>query len=106
MTVLADIPRAFTLKSPLLNWDKGDASPEKRVTLHNPNAVPVKLLSITSSNELLPAEIKTIREGFEYEVVVLRKPGAVNARAVLRIRTEPPPGLAESKLIKLYVSAK
>jgi hypothetical protein len=74
--------------------------------LRNPNAIPIKLLSVSSSNELLPAELKTIREGFEYEVVVLRKPGAVNARAVIRIRTEPPPGLTESKSIKLYVSAR
>ncbi len=106
LTVSADVPRAFTCTSPLVNWQKGDDSPEKSVTLRNPNAIPVKLLSIASSNELLPAELKTIREGFEYEVVVLRKPGVINARAVIRIRTEPPPGLAESKSIKLYVSAK
>lgn len=106
LTVSADIPRAFLFKSPLLTWKEGDASPEKSVTLHNPNAIPIKLLSIASSNQLLPAELKPIREGFEYEVVVRRKPGATHARAVLRIRTEPPPGLAESKSITLYVSAK
>ena len=106
LMVSADIPRPFTLKSPLVNWRKGDDSPEKRVTLRNPNAIPIKLLSITSSSELLPAELKTIREGFEYEVVVHRTPGVDNARAVIRIRTEPPPGLTESKLIKLYVSAR
>jgi len=104
LTVSADIPHAFTLKSPLVTWNKGDDSPEKRVLLHNPNDIPIKLLSITSSNELLPVELKTIRDGFEYEVVVVRKPGAADARAVVRIRTEPPPGLKESKLIKLYVS--
>jgi hypothetical protein len=106
LMVSADIPRAFTLKSPLVNWRKGDDSPEKRVTLRNPNAIPIKLLSVTSSSEFLPAELKTIREGFEYEVVVLRNPAAVNARAVIRVRTEPPPGLTESKVIKLYVSAR
>ena len=106
LTVAADIPRAFTVKSPLVNWRKGDDSPEKRVVLRNPNAIPIKLLSITSSNELLPAEFKTVREGFEYEVVVHRKPGAEPARAVIRIRTEPPPGLTESKSIILYVSAR
>ena len=104
LTVSADIPRAFTLESPLVTWNKGDDSPEKRVVLRNPNAIPIKLLSITSSSELLPVELKTIRDGFEYEVVVFRKPDAANARAVVRIRTEPPPGLEDSKLIKLYVS--
>lgn len=106
LMVSTDIPRAFTMKSPLVNWGKGDDSPEKRVTLRNPNAIPIKLLSIASSNERLPAEFKTIREGFEYEVVVHRRPGADHARAVIRISTEPPPGLTESKLIKLYVSVK
>lgn len=106
LTVSADIPCAYTLASPLINWKKGDEAPEKRVTLQNPNSIPINLLSIASSNALLPAELKTIREGFEYEVVVLRKPGAVNARAAIQISTEPPPGLTESKTIKLYVYAR
>jgi hypothetical protein len=106
LTISAEIPRAFTMKTPLVSWKKGDESTEKSITLRNPNALPIKLLSISSSNELLPAEFKTIREGFEYEVVVFRKPGAVNARAVIQLRAEPPPGLAESKAIKLYVSVR
>lgn len=106
LMVSAEIPRAFTMKTPIVSWKKEDQSTQKTVTLRNPNAVPIKLLSISSSNELFPAEFKTLREGFEYEVTVLRKPGAVDARAIIRISTEPPPGLAESKAIKLYVSAR
>lgn len=105
LTISADIPRAYTFGSPLITWNKGDDSPEKRVVLRNPNAIPIQLLSITSSNKLLPAEFKTIRDGFEYEVVVQRMPGAVNARAVIRIQPEPPPGLAESRAIIFYASA-
>lgn len=106
LTVSAEIPRAFTLKSPLIRWKKGDESTEKTITLRNPNAMPIKLLSITSTSEFLPAEFKTIREGYEYEVVVFRKPGADDVRAIIRISTEPPPGQTESKAIKLYVSTR
>jgi hypothetical protein len=106
LMVSADVARPFTLKSPLVNWRKGDTSPEKRITLRNPNAIPIKLLSIESSNEQFPAELETVREGFEYEAVVRRMPGIDEARSVIRIRTEPPPGLRESKVIRLYVSVK
>lgn len=105
LTVEAEIPKAYEVKSPLIRWARGDTSERKTVRLHNPNAMPIKLSSITSSHKALPAELKTIREGFEYEVVVTRKSETKNLRSVIRISMEPPPGLKQSKIFKLYVFA-
>jgi len=106
LTVATDIPQLYVVEPKLLNWEPGDEAQQKTAHLRNPHALPIRLLSISSSHEGLPAELKTIREGFEYEVVVHRNPGTVNARSVVRIDTEPPPELKESKSINLYVFAQ
>ncbi len=106
LTIVADIPKSYVVEPKLLNWQPEDDARQKTVHLSNPNAVPIRLLSISSSHEGLPAELKIIREGFEYEAVVQRNPGVVNAHSVIRISTEPPPGLKESKSIHLYVFAQ
>lgn len=106
LAISVNIPRSYSVEPRLLSWKKGDDAAQKKIRLKNLNAQPIQLLSLESSHKGLPAELKTIREGFEYEVVVSRLPEAVNARSVIRIATEPPPGLKESKTIKLYVFAR
>jgi hypothetical protein len=98
--VECDIPPAYVPEPKLISWRKDDPSDTKTVRLLNAGSIPIKLLSIASSHAGLPAELKTIRAGFEYEVVVTR--GSANARSVIRITTEPPPGQTASKTIKLY----
>ena len=100
-----DIPESFTIESKLIQWKKGDIEERKTTRLINSNTNPIGLLSLTSSNKELPAELKTIREGFEYEVVVAHKGTNTNVRSVIRIATAPPPGQTESKPLKLYVHA-
>jgi hypothetical protein len=83
-------------------WRTGEDEETKTVKLSNAGTQPIRLLSIASSNEKLPAELRTIHDGFEYEVVVHRRAAARGSRSVIRIATEPPPGQTESKTIKLY----
>lgn len=104
--VECDIPWAYVPEPKKVLWKKGDNAPAKTVRLRNPGTLPIKLLSATSSCEGLPVELKSIREGFEYVVVITRETSAANARSVVRITTEPPPGLTKSKTIKLYVHAQ
>lgn len=101
-----DIPRAYNIAPIMMKWLKGNTAKTKTARLTNPNQTPIRLHSPTSSHKDLPVELKTVREGYEYEVVITRRPEAVNARAVVRIRTEPPPGHRESKTLKLYVHAQ
>ena len=106
LTLATNIPTVYQIEPGLLMWKKDDTAEQKTARLINPNKAPIKLLAISSSNEALPAELKTIREGFEYEVIVTRKRLKNTDRAVLRITTEPPAGQEESKLLKLYVVAQ
>lgn len=100
--VEADIPAGYVLEKKMIRWSTGDTAQTKTVPLVNPGAAPIKLLSATSSHEGLSAELKTIREGFEYNVLITRQTKG-SARSVIRIKTAPPPGQTASKTIKLYV---
>ena len=105
LTVVVDVPRAYVISKPLLRWSKGEGAAEKKAHLTNPNAMPIRLHSITSSHDALPAELRTIREGYEYEVVIRRCTEETNLRSVIRIATDPPPGETESKTLNLYAVA-
>jgi hypothetical protein len=102
LSVLVDIPRAYLIDSRVIRWAKDDASKEKTIRLKNPNTMPITLRSVTSSHEALPVELNTIREGFEYEVVVRRTAEKAPLRSVIRVALEPPPGENVSKTINLY----
>jgi len=106
LSTAVDIPKAYKIAPKMMRWVVGSTNETKTAKLENPNKQPIKILSASSSHKHLPVELKTIREGFEYEAVVTKKPSASNARSVVRIKTEPPPGLKESKTIKLYVHAQ
>ncbi|VGO21697.1 DUF1573 domain-containing protein [Pontiella sulfatireligans] len=102
----ADIPKSYDIAPIMMTWAGDNPAATKTAKLTNSNKEPIKLLSVASSHKALPAELKTIREGFEYEVVVTRLPAAKNARSVVRITTEPPPGQTEAKTLKFYVHVK
>jgi hypothetical protein len=106
LVINCNIPESFAIEPRMLMWRKGDTAPSKTARLVNPNPQPIKLSPPTSSLASLPVEMKTIRDGFEYEVVVSRKPSAAPARAVIRIQTAPPPGQTEAKVLKLYAYAQ
>ena len=103
LTLSADIPVAYHIAPIMMKWVEGNAAKTKTARLTNPNKMPIRILSATSSHKDLPVELKTVREGFEYEVVVMRRTEARNIRAVVRIQLEPPPGLKEAKTPRFYV---
>ncbi len=105
LVLSAEIPEAYRAEPTMVLWKKDDKDKQKTVHLTNSNAQPIKLRSMTSSRKELPAELKIIREGFEYEVTVSRNTEDSNVRSVIRIEMEPPPGQKDAKTLKLYVIA-
>ncbi|WP_372806728.1 DUF1573 domain-containing protein [Pontiella sp.] len=103
LVVSGNLPKAYDVLPAMMRI--GGTEKTKTARLVNPNPIPIRLLSATSSHKELSAELKTIREGFEYEVLITRKPAASNARAVIRIELEPPPGKSDAKILKLYAHA-
>ncbi len=106
LALVCDIPVLYETHPALLTWAQGEGMEAKTVRLVNPNAVPIRLVSADSSHSGFSVELKTVREGFEYEVVVGRTSDKSNLRTVVRIATVPPPGQAESKTVRFYVHAK
>ena len=107
LCVDVNIPLLYNSEPRLLTWKAGEKDiAEKTVRLRNPNKMPIKLLSVVSSSKDFPVQLKTIKEGFEYEVTVGRCPADQKGRAVIRLETDPPPGLKKSKTVKLYVLAQ
>lgn len=102
LEITADVPVAYEVEPQLLLWEKGDTAETKTVRLHNPNKKPIKLLSIASSKKEMPARLKVIKEGFEYEVIVTRKTAESAVRSVIRIAMEPPAGMKNAKTIRIY----
>ncbi len=101
-----DIPEAYLFSTKRLLWEPGPKKPTQTVTLTNVSSSAISIGKVTSSNARLKIEVKTLREGFEYRLELTPEAGLENTRAVIRIQTIPPAGMAESKSYKIYVRIK
>ena len=83
-----DIPNLFVIEPPTLFWTlNGDAKPQ---TFHIQvkHRKPIKVTEIAATNEQFAYELKTIKDGWEYEVEVTPKSVAARAFGLLRIRND------------------
>ncbi len=95
--VEANIPEVYTLEPTRLEWSlTGDLEP-KVCRLVNHLHDPIRLVSVSSSSHQFTAELKTIREGFEYEVQICPVESAIPGLAVITVQTECPAELPESR---------
>ncbi len=101
-----DIPEAYLFSTKRLTWESGQKKPTKTVTLTNVSSGAISIGKVTSSDDRLKIEIKTLREGFEYRLELTPEAGLENTRSVIRIQTIPPDGMTESKSYKIYVRIK
>lgn len=100
------IPPSYTDPTTPLIWEEDETIGTKSILLTNSNTNSIKILSVKSSNKAFAAELKTVREGFEYKVNVTPTPSEKIQRTVLRVATEPPKGEKESRTILLYAIDK
>jgi hypothetical protein len=103
LSVSVDIPESYTIKPLLLKWEKDNETKTMSVKLVNKNKAPIILTSVKSSDKDLSAELKPIREGFEYEVEIRRLGFDRRIRGVMTVASEPPPGETVSKPLQFYV---
>lgn len=95
--VEANIPEVYTLETHRLEWSlTGDREP-KTCRMKNRLNEPVRLISASSSSDQFTVELKTIRDGFEYEVLVRPEKSSVPGLAVITVQTECPAELPESR---------
>jgi len=104
--VQTDIPVAYEIPTKMIFWNSSGELKSHICRLTNTSEVPVKLKPPVSSHPRIQVRMNTIKEGFEYEVIVTPGKKLRNARAVIRIPTQPPPGTMESRTYKLYAVIK
>lgn len=95
--VEANVPEVYTLDTKRIEWSLTGNHEPKTCRLVNRLKDPVRLVAVSSSSKQFTAELKSIREGFEYEVQVRPAESAVPGLAVITVQTECPPELAESR---------
>ena len=78
----------------------------KTCRLVNRLSEPIRLVSVSSSSEKFIAELKTVREGFEYNVLVRPTDSATTGLAVITVQTECPPELEESRSYRFNASLR
>jgi hypothetical protein len=88
LTLMVTIPELVKVEPPTLMWEVGGKMKPKsfKITMHGDT--PIHLLEATVSNTQFEQELKTIREGEEYELVVTPKDLGARALGMIRLRTD------------------
>ncbi len=106
-----NVAEAYKLSAKRLAWSiasmadgQGDAVTArdyryelKTCRLVNRLSEPIRLISVSFSSEKSIAELKTVREGFEYNALMRPTDSVTAGLAVITVQTECPPELEESR---------
>jgi transcriptional regulator of met regulon len=88
LTVALDIPVLFEVNPKTVFWDQhGDKKPQViKLKVNSPD--PIKILSHSMTNEKFDYQLKTLRDGKEYEIVVTPKDVSLPAFGMVRLTTD------------------
>lgn len=95
--VEANIPDIYSLEPARLEWSLTSDHGSKTCRLVNRSNSPIRLVSVLSSSDQFTAELKPIRDGFEYNVQVCPVESSIPGLAAITIQTECPAELSESR---------
>ena len=82
------IPVLIKLSPTTLTWDQNGDMSAKTIKIKVNNDKPIRILSHMGTNTNYPYELKTIREGWEYELVVTPKSVATMGMGILKFTTD------------------
>jgi hypothetical protein len=88
LTVRMDIPVLLEVEPQTLIWTQGSAVEPKSFKLKVNGDEPMKIVGIRGTNDDFPYELKTIKEGKEYEITVTPKTLEKRNFGVLQLRTD------------------
>lgn len=88
LTAIVHIPELITLKPQTLHWNLDEAPTPKAISIVVQNDKPVNILGISSTNVHFSHSLRTIRDGFEYELTVTPADTKRTQLSVLRIRND------------------
>lgn len=88
LVVRVDIPILFELSPPTIFWDQNGPGDPQSFKIKVNHDKPIKITDVTLTNDQFDHEVKTIKDGWEYEVVITPKSVADREFGVVRIRND------------------
>lgn len=88
LTVHIEVPLVLEIEPKTLFWTQGEvAKPQTfKLKVHGDKAL--RILEVSGTNEDFPFELKTIKDGWEYEIVVTPRSLEERAFGLVRIKTD------------------
>jgi len=90
LTSAITIPVLFEITPTTLFWDQNGSKEPKTIKLKVHNDKPIQILSHMGSNNNYPYELKTIRDGWEYEIIVTPESVASMGMGLIKLTTDAP----------------
>ncbi|NNC88804.1 MAG: hypothetical protein HKN82_10140 [Akkermansiaceae bacterium] len=88
LTVRVEIPELVSVEPKTLFWNLGEPAVPQAFKLRMNGEKPLKIVDVSGTNEQFPFEMKTVKEGSEYELVVTPKSTEGRAFGLIRLRTD------------------
>ena len=88
LTVALTIPELFEISPKTVFWDQNGPKGSKVVKLKVNNTEPIRILNHAGTNDNFVYELKTIRDGWEYELVVTPKDVSLPAFGMIKLTTD------------------
>lgn len=88
VTLRVHIPVIIALEPKTLKWDLGGSAEMKSIDVKMDYKNPIKVTSVTTSNENFIAKIVTIEEGKHYKMEVTPRSTAAGGMSIVRIETD------------------
>lgn len=88
LTVRMELPTLVVIEPKTLFWSQNEKPQAKSFKLTVNHDEPIHIVDASGTNEQFPFEVKTIKEGKEYEIVVTPKSLEERGFGLLRIKTD------------------
>lgn len=104
--VSTSIPKTYTPSVKRLIWLAGEERKPKSCRITNAHQDPFRLLKAVPARDGMEVELKSIREGYEYELIVKPSADLKNVLIPITIHPEVPEGLGDIKTFTVYALLK
>ncbi|MDA7889688.1 hypothetical protein N9A78_00575 [Akkermansiaceae bacterium] len=88
LVVRVTIPILFEIQPSTLKWEIGETPTEKTFKIKVNHDQPIKLIENSGTSGNFPYEVKTIREGWEYEIKVKPSSTEKPGMGMIRLKTD------------------
>ncbi|MDZ8119016.1 DUF1573 domain-containing protein [Pontiella agarivorans] len=103
LDIEVNIPDSYLPSVKRVIWERAEAYESRTVRLTNHYHEPINLIEVLPSIGTLRTELKTVKPGFEYDLIITPDPGVKNLRGFIRLKPEPLSGEHKTRDFKVYV---